>query len=147
MGTDIRAQPVVAGAFNWPSTDHRLLVSKCPICHTVAFPKAYSCPNPDCDGREVVETALSRTGTLASYTVVHYPPPPPYVPADPFEPFAIGEVSFPEGIQIVGPVTECEPANLEIGQAMETVIDTYYTAEDGISVVGWKFQPAGESAT
>jgi hypothetical protein len=135
-------QHVVEGAFTLGG-DARLIASKCDTCETYAFPRSFACPNPSCEGRDVRDAELSRSGRLASFTVVHYPPPAPYVAADPFEPFAIAEVAFPEGIQVVGPVTGCDPADLKMGMEMETVVEPYYTGRDGSRMVGWKFRPAG----
>ena len=135
---------VLDGAFEL-GDNPRLIASKCLSCETFAFPKSFTCPNPVCDGREVHDSALSRQGTLASFTVVHYPPPPPYVPADPFEPFAIAEVAFPEGIQIVGPMTGCDPSDLVMNMKVETVVEPYYTDADGTRMLGWKFRPVAEA--
>jgi uncharacterized OB-fold protein len=73
--------------------------------------------------------------------VVHFPPPRPYVAEDPFVPFAIGEVEFPEGIQVIGPVTGCQPEELHAGRLMKTIVEPYYVDLEGNAVVGWKFSP------
>ena len=90
------------------------------------------------------DTTLSRRGKLASWTVVHYPPPPPHVSEEPFEPFAIAEVTFPEGIQIVGPMTKIDLDDLKTGMELETVIETYYVDHGGEAVLGWKFRSVEE---
>ena len=40
--------------------------------------RAPTCPNPACEGDELEQVALSRRGTLWSYTENRYPPPAPY---------------------------------------------------------------------
>ena len=84
---------------------------------------------------------FDRSGVLASYTVVRYPPPPPFVAPDPFVPFAIAEVEFANGVQVVGPVAGEHDLDFALGQPMETVIERYYTDEAGQDIVGWMFKP------
>lgn len=63
----------------------RLLGRRCAACGTVAFPPTVqTCPNPGCDGEELTEHALSRTGTVWSYTTNHYEAPPPSVVPPPY---------------------------------------------------------------
>jgi len=135
--------PFVEGHFTWPSEDPRLLGSRCTQCNTSVFPRTFTCPNPTCDGGDVTDIEFERNGTLASFTVVRYPPPPPFVPSDPFEPFAIAEVEFPNGVQVIGPVPTEHGFDFQLGQEMETIVATYYTDDDGSNVIGWKFQPVG----
>jgi uncharacterized OB-fold protein len=82
--------------------------AKCPQCTTYVFPpRANNCPNPACAADELEPVALSRRGTLWSYTENHYAPPPPYPAADPFEPFAVAAVQLDtEGIIVLGKVVE-----------------------------------------
>ncbi len=133
--------PFVDGHFSWPSDDPRLLGSRCVSCETTVFPRTFTCPNPECDASEVEDVEFDRLGTLAGYTVVRYPPPPPFVPSDPFEPFAIAEVEFPNGVQVIGPVPAGHGETFTLGQPMETIVETYYVDDDGTDVVGWKFKP------
>lgn len=141
---DQTAKPFVEGHFTWPSSDPRLLGSQCSTCSTSVFPRTFTCPDPSCDGGDVTDVEFERTGTLASYTVVHYPPPPPFVAPDPFVPFAIAEVEFANGVQVIGPIPQDHGLVFRLGQAMETIVDTYYIDQDGSDVIGWKFQPTGE---
>lgn len=86
--------------------------------------------------------ALSRRGTLWSYTENHYPPPPPYPAADPFEPFAVAAVLLDaEGIIVLGKVVEgTGAADLKVGMAMELTTMPLYVGDDGIerSVYAWR---------
>lgn len=136
--------PFVEGFFQWPSEDPRLLGSRCLECDDQFFPPGFQCPNPTCTAKQVEVVAFPRAGVLASYTVVRYPPPPPFVPSDPFEPFAIAEVEFENGVQVIGPVPAADGLDLHIGSPMETIVDTYYTTEDGDDIVGWKFRPVAD---
>lgn len=132
--------PFVAGHFTWPADEPRLLGTRCDTCHRVTFPPATVCPEPGCGGTGMHPTPLTRRGTLASFTVVRYPPPPPFVPSDPFLPFAIAEVAFVEGVQVIGPVPTEDGLDLAVGEPMETVVEPYYVDAEGRSVVGWKFR-------
>ena len=113
-------------------------------CDTWTFPRTFLCPNPACADRRVEDAHLSSLGRLASWTVIHFPPPPPYVAPDPFVPFAIGEVEFPEGIQVIGPLVGSAFDHLAIGMEMEVVVEPYYIDREGIEVVGWKFRAVVE---
>lgn len=132
--------PVLKGAFI-SDPEPALVGSRCRSCETVAFPPSFTCPNPRCFQKDVISATLSRTGRLASWTTVHFPPPPPFVAPDPFEPITVVEVEFAsEGIQVVGPLAQASVDQLRMGMPMETVVEPYYRGEDG-EVIGWKFRP------
>ena len=133
--------PAVEGVFTWPSEEPRFIASRCKTCGTVSFPKFAFCRNPKCKNkRDVEEILLSRRGKLMTFTQVHYIPPPPYVPPQNFTPFAIGEVSFPEGIAIVGQMTGCKYEDLREGMEVEMVVQKLYE-DDGKEIMGWRFRP------
>ncbi len=132
--------PVLEGSFV-TEPDPALVGSRCRNCETVSFPASFTCPNPRCSQKDVAPAPLSRIGRLSSWTTVHFPPPPPFVPADPFVPITVVEVAFAEeGIQVVGPLDGAAVDQLRMGMAMETVVEPYY-ADDSGEVVGWKFRP------
>ena len=134
--------PFAEGFFTWPADDPRLIGSRCLGCDAVFFPRGFRCPDPACPTTEVEDVEFPAVGKLASYTVVRYPPPPPFVPPDPFEPFAIAEVEFPNGVQVIGPVPVEAGLEFSLGTKMATEIERYYTDADGTDVIGWKFRPA-----
>ena len=76
-----------------------------------------------------------------TYTLVCYPPPPPYRAPDPFTPFAIGEVRLPEGIAIIGQMTGCKYEELKTGMEVEMLTDKLFEDEQGNDVITWKFRP------
>src|SRR3546814_19428613 len=82
--------PAIEG---WFTTDAEpcLLGTRCTTCGTVFFPAATGfCRNPRCRGRDLEPPALSRTGTVWSYTDAQYQPPPPYIPpGDEHAPFPL----------------------------------------------------------
>ena len=132
----------------WFSVDGepRLLGSRCPACGTVFFPKASgACRNPDCDGDVLEDAALSRTGTVWSYTDAQYEPPPPFVPpSDPFEPFAIAAVELAEEqLVVLGQVVAGVGVDdLRIGMEVELVLEPLFEDDERVHLV-WKWKPRG----
>jgi uncharacterized OB-fold protein len=70
-------------------------------------------------------------------TTNRYPPPAPYVSAEPFQPYQIAAVELAEEKMVVlGQVTTT--GELELGAEVELVLDTLYTNEEDEYVV-WKW--------
>jgi uncharacterized OB-fold protein len=139
-----RREPAIEG---WFATDAsgrpHLIGSQCPQCGTYVFPpRAAHCPNPACDGERLAAVALSRRGTLWSYTENRYAPPPPYPAPDPFEPFAIAAVELAqEGLIVLGKVVDGTlAADLTIGMDMELTTTPLFTDGDGVErmVYAWR---------
>jgi uncharacterized OB-fold protein len=138
------SQPAIDG---WFATDDaglpHLIGAKCPQCGTYVFPpRENNCPSPACDGDVLAPVALSRRGTVWSYTENRYPPPAPYPAPDPFEPFAIAAVELAaEGLIVLGKVVEGTlAADLKVGMQMELTTMPLYTDDDGVQrvVYAWK---------
>ena len=134
--------PAVEGFLTWQSGKPYLIGGRCKSCKTYYFPRLAGCSNPNCKGGEVEEVLLSRRGTLWTYTIQHYAPPLPFRAPDPFVPYGIGLVELPEGIRVVGMLTDCDTDNLKIGMPMEMTAEKIYEDEHGNDVVTWKFRPA-----
>ncbi len=130
----------VEGLFTWPSEKPQLIGSRCKSCKNYSFPKTFTCQNPQCKEKEVEEVFLSRKGKLWSYTIVYYPPPPPFKVPEPFSPFGIGVVELPEGIRVLGMLTNCDLNALKMDMAVELVVEKIY-GDEANEYVGWKFQP------
>ena len=125
--------PAVEGWFASDPEPH-LIAKRCTSCSTYVFPPiAVRCPNPQCGG-ELEEAALSRRGRVWSFTINHYAPPPPYVPADPFEPFGVAAVELSEERMIVLGQVEGDATELSIGDEVELVIGKL---ADGVPVWKW----------
>ncbi len=147
--------PVVEGWFTVPAGDepHRptLLGGRCTTCGTVVFPPprptAGWCPDPACSGEEFEQVALSRRGTIWSYTDARYQPPPPYVPpraGEEHRPFALAAVELPEGIVVLGQVADGYGVDdLRVGSEVELVVEPLYTDETGERLV-WRWMPVTE---
>jgi hypothetical protein len=137
-------KPAVEGWLRMDADDPRLLGTQCAACKTYFFPKeTASCRNPACGGTELAEVALSNRGTLWSFTDNHYAPPPPFVAADPFEPYAVAAVELAEEKMVVlGQVVPGVGAGqLAAGMEMELVLDTLYEDDENEYIV-WKWRPA-----
>ena len=137
------AVPAVEGWFTTDGEPH-LLGTRCTLCGTVFFPKASGfCRNPVCRGRELVEVALSRTGTIWSYTDAQYQPPPPYIPpAGEHVPFAIAAVELAaEQIVILGQVANGYTVDdLRVGGPVELVVEPLYEL-DGVEHLVYRWKP------
>jgi hypothetical protein len=90
---------------------------------------------------EVEPVALSTTGTIYSFTVQYYPPPPPFNVADPFVPYAIGLVELPEGIRVLGMVETDDPEGLKVGATVDLKLAKLGVDETGRDMVTWRFRP------
>ncbi len=142
------AVPAVEGWFSTDAERPALLGSRCSSCGTYAFPAAQSfCANPRCQGTEFEAVELSRRGKVWSYTDARYTPPPPYVAADPYVPFAIVAVELEaEKMVVMGQAASgVTVADLSVGTEVELVLDTLY-ADDEHDYLVWKWQPVGAEA-
>lgn len=137
-------QPAVEGWFAADgSGDPYLIGGKCHQCGTYVFPpRLDNCPNPGCDGNELAQVPLSRSGRLWSYTENRYQPPPPYPQDDPFQPFAVAAVELAdEGLIVLGKVVEGTlAADLKVGMKMELATTALYVDDDGVEriVYAWR---------
>jgi uncharacterized OB-fold protein len=115
-----------------------LLGSRCTRCGAVLFPRADTCPYCASEDAEPIE--LSRRGILWAWTAVTAPPPG-YLGG---VPHGIGVVELPEGVRVIGRLTEPDPSALAAGQQMElrTVV-LGRTPDDEDEVVTYAFAPVG----
>ena len=138
-------RPIAPGLFEWPADEPRLIGSRCADCGEATFPAQQSCPA--CSSTSCEEMFLSRRGTLWTWTIQAFPPPPPYA-GDPkeFVPFGVGYVELPEGVRVESRLTENEADRLRIGMTMELTLENFGRAEDGTELVTFAFRPVAENA-
>lgn len=108
-------------------------------------PRTNNCPpNPACDSDVLEAVALSRRGTVWSYTENRYAPPPPYPSPDPFEPFAVAAVELAdEGLIVLGKVVEGTlAADLKVGMEVQLTTMPLYTDDDGTERVTYAWEIA-----
>ena len=114
--------------------------TRCRACGEVFFGKTVGCWQ--CGSGDMEETALSREGTLYSYTIMRNRPPGDYKgPDNPFEPFVAGLVELPEGIAILAPVAGVNFEDVKINMKLKLSIEELYQDEMGRSVLSYKFRP------
>lgn len=143
-----RTQVPALGAEGWFTVGDAptLVGSRCDACGTYAFPKRTGlCPNPTCRGTEMIDTPLSRTGRLWSYTDAQYRPPAPYISdAEDFTPFAIAAVELEaEGLVVLGQVVAGVGVDdLTVGTEMELTVGTLFSDDEHDHLI-WRWQPTG----
>jgi len=138
--------PAVDGWFVADGELAHLIGSKCKSCGSYFFPKeTFFCRNPACKGDAFEEPALSRTGTLWSFTDNRYPPPPPYVAPDPFVPYIVAAVELDaEKMVVLGQISSgVSIGDLSAGMKMELVIDSLYEDDENDYLV-WKWRPIAD---
>lgn len=125
-----------------------LLGGRCGECGTYVFPpRDEYCPNPACSNVQLERVPLSSRGRVWSYTANYYAPPPPYVAAEPFEPYALAAVELErEGMIVLGPVSHGVTIDdLAVGMEMQLEIDTLFHDDDGVEHVVYSWAPATPS--
>lgn len=117
-----------------------LIVTHCTSCGDYFFPKTFTCHNPNCTGKQVENTHLSRRGKVENYSVMNYPPPPPFVTKEPYEPIVCAAVEFPEGITILGMMEGTTADEVRIGMDVEVTVGALYTNKKDEEIIAWKFK-------
>lgn len=103
--------------------------SRCRDCGAHTFPRQDGCPR--CTGSGTEDVALSRTGTLWSWTSQGFRPKPPYTGAAEHEPYAVGYVELPGQLIVESRLVETDPGRLEIGMPVELALVPFRTDADG----------------
>lgn len=119
--------------------DHTLSVEKgvpslagtrCASCSTVYFPQVIGCRNPVCDTKAVEPFGIKGSGTLHSFTIQRYRPPPLFE-MDPWQPYALGLVDMGHGVRVMGMIDGVALDRIEIGMALELATRSLLPSEDG----------------
>jgi len=125
-----------------PPDQVRLRGSKCRACGTVILGKSVACQN--CGSQDIEKIVLSRRGKIYSYTIIRYPPLPPYAGPEPFQPFAIAWVELPEGVRILSPLVGCKidesETDLKVDMNVELTVDKVCDDEEGNELMTYKFR-------
>jgi uncharacterized OB-fold protein len=132
--------PVAASLFKSAGATAHLIGSRCTGCGTHYFPKTLSCRNPRCPTKQVEEALLSRRGRLYSYTMQAYRPPPLFK-MEPWSPYFIGLVELPEGLRVMGMLTDTPVADIHIDMEVEVTVEPLYLDAEGRRVMTYKFRP------
>jgi uncharacterized protein len=130
--TDTRS--VADGLF---STDPPALIGgRCASCAALTFPRRAWCP--ECQSTMVEEIALSPTGVVYTFTIVHMVPPGYLGEA----PYAYGVIQLPEGLRVTTTLLAgdldaievgdfCSFELLELGAAPDRVLSFAYRVKGG----------------
>ena len=140
MTSDLQ-MPVAEGLFVGAGIDAHLIGSRCDGCGAHYFPRSLSCRNPACTDKQVHDTRLGRRGTLYSYTLQSFRPPPLFR-MDDWSPYLLGLVELPEGLRVMGMLCGCSREDLRIGMEMELVLEPLHRDDAGRDVMTYKFRPA-----
>jgi uncharacterized protein len=136
--------PVAEGLFEVLPDGPRLIGSHCSSCDTTYFPAALSCRNPNCAEKSIERALLPNRGTLLSYTIQRYQPPPLFR-MDKWRPYAIGLIDLEAGVEVMGMLTGLEFDAIRIGISLRMVVETLYTDAERGAVATYKFAP-GDAA-
>ncbi|EED36473.1 conserved hypothetical protein [Luminiphilus syltensis NOR5-1B] len=107
------------------------------------FPSSTTCRNPACGSDTVESTQLSLVGTLYSYTVQHYQPPPLFRNDD-WQPYAIGVVEFPEKVRVMGMLSGIALDDIAIGERYVLALSDLVKDADGKQVHTHAFTPESQ---
>ncbi len=140
MTTTEADRPVAEGLFEVSDGVPRLIGSHCLSCDALYFPRALSCRNPDCLEKNVERRLLADRGTLYSFTIQRYRPPPLFR-MDDWTPFALGLVDLGCGLRVMGMLTGIPLDQIQIGLPVKLVVETLFRSVDRVNVVTYKFAP------
>jgi uncharacterized OB-fold protein len=131
--------PIKEGLFEWLEDGAHLIGSRCRQCGEVTFPVNWFCPQ--CCVETTENIPLSQRGTLYSFTIQRFRPPPPYRGPEPFVRYGVGMIELPEGLRVTAVLEESDPARLRVGMEMELVITKFFEDDEGNEVLAYKFKP------
>jgi uncharacterized protein len=133
--------PVAEGLFEQRPGGPRLIGSRCAGCDTLYFPAAQSCRNPACAEKRIEPALLPAAGTLLSFTIQRYQPPPLFR-IDNWQPYAIGLVDIGAGVEVMGMLTGLPLDAIRIGMPLQLVVEPLYADPGRGTVATYKFAPA-----
>jgi uncharacterized OB-fold protein len=132
--------PVAEGLFEMCPEGPHLIGTRCTSCNALYFPVALSCRNPDCAEKCIEPALLPDRGTLLSYTIQRYQPPPLFR-MDNWEPYAIGLIALGAGLEVMGMLTGLRLDSIRVGMPVRLVVEALYSDAEGRPVATYKFAP------
>lgn len=130
--------PIAPKLFEFCADGVRLLGSRCVKCGEVRFPLSDFCPQCCTETTEIIP--LSQRGTLYSFTVQRFRPPPPYRGPEEFKPYGVGMIELPEGLRVTAVLADENPDSLQLGMEMELIVTKFFEDDMGRDVVSYKFR-------
>ena len=136
-----RRRPAVAGLFTMDE-EPNLIGGRLTGAGGYCFPRNLGGADPRVPAGEIEEVPLSRTGTIWSYTNSEYPPPPPFIVAEPYAPSVVAAVELAEERMVV--LGQVAPGwtvdDLAVGQPVELTLGTLYE-DDDTEYLTWQWRP------
>jgi uncharacterized OB-fold protein len=122
----------------------RLGGSRCKACGIALFGKRHRCEN--CSSPDLDHVSFSPTGTIYTYTVQRYAPPPPHsLPVTPWHPRPIAWIDLDDnGPRILGPIA-CPPEQVSIGMAVRVDCQIGWIDATGADVMAYGFVPVAKA--
>jgi len=122
----------------------RLAGSRCRACGIALFGERHRCEN--CSSPELDHVTFAETGTVHTYTIQRYAPPPPHTLPTPWVPRPVAWIDLDDsGPRVLAPI-DCTPETLSIGMAVRLECRIGWTDANGADVVAYGFVPAGDPA-
>ena len=136
--------PAVEGFFTIEEEAH-LIGGRYKKSGSYCFPKNLGGSDPNFSEDEIEEVLLSRVGKIWSYTNSAYPPPPPFIAAEPYEPIVIAAVELEEEkMVILGQVVNgYSVEDLSVGMQVEVKTGTLYEDSE-YRYLTWMWKPLSE---
>lgn len=139
--TETETAPAVEGLFLDTPEGPRLLGSRCANCASAYFPSSEICHNPDCTASNIESAQFGPRGILWSLTIQGYPPPPPVISSEPYQPYAVGVVDLDDHpLRVIGRLQTDDPQKIEIGSAVELVLAPLGRDGDDREIISWQFK-------
>lgn len=117
-------RPVANGLFY--TDPPALTAGRCTSCDALAFPRRALCP--ECQSSRIEDVALSTTGHLYTFTIVHMVPPGYLGEA----PYAYGVVELPEGLRVTTTLVADDLDAIDVGAPCAFELLELGTGEDRI---------------
>jgi uncharacterized OB-fold protein len=119
---------------------YRLSIGECRNCGERSFPPSGACP--ECNELHTFdEVEPDGTGKVISKTVISGAAPPEFSSYEKQEgSIGVVIVELDEGANVPGMLTDCNPANCNTGDRVESVVRRIYQQE-GVVRYGFKFRP------
>jgi uncharacterized protein len=122
----------------------KLVGSRCRDCGVVLLGRRVRCEN--CSSKNLGSETFSSTGTIYSFTIQRYAPPPPFRAQSPWVPRPIAWVDLDDsGPRILGPVA-CAPEALRMGGRVELLFEVGWAEDSGDEFVVFGFRPYSQAA-
>ena len=133
--------PAVDGFFTMEEEPH-LIGGRFKKTGAFCFPRDLGGSDPTFENDEIEEVLLGRFGKIWSYTNSVYPPPPPFIPQDPYVPVVVAAVELEkEKIVILGQIAAgFTVGDLTLGMEVELTLGTLYEDENH-RYVTWNWKP------